>query len=144
MWTYKQLEQQSRNTIKSRATLTRDNIGAERLPPFSAAQGPDQMIFWLLSVQCMVAQSEGLQLTPADFGAPDDLVEGGAAPPARNPYAMASPFGTEVDVKAAPQRQPMNAMPNGTELNERAMAHENACYQAQQTRLRNQGSNIFG
>jgi len=149
MWTYKQLEQQAAKTIKARATLTRDIIGAGNLPPLSIAGGVDQMIHWLLTAQCMLAESQGLQLTPADFGAPNDLVghSHGAEP---SGYQMATPYGTAADQHSAPvgykgQAPPRAPMTNQTNSAAAMQAHYDATSQAQAARLRNQqGSNIFG
>ena len=54
LWTYKQLEQLPRNTIKNRATTMRDQAGADLLMPFTAAGGQDSMIAWILATQCQV------------------------------------------------------------------------------------------
>lgn len=148
MWTYKQLEQQSRATIKSRATLTRDAVGADRLDPFSPSGGPEAMIAWLLNAQCQIASSQGFQLTAGDFGAPADLhyTPRGQGLPAGG-YSMQSPYGT-----AADDRQPM-APTVGDHLNRGQAAvvmkgmhaKADASTQAQMAKERNmRGNNIFG
>ena len=154
LWTYGQLERQSQSTIKSRATLVRDIVGADRLDPFSASGGAEAMIAWLLNAQCQIAASEGFQLTAADFGAPaemrytprqvyDPIGQGGA-------YAMQMPYGTSADDHGA--RRPM-APTAGDQLNrgqaalmlKGIQAKATASVQAQMAKERNmRGNNIFG
>lgn len=133
LYTFKQLEQKPRLTLKNLAMNLRDAIGQERLPPLRAASGVEEVISWIIDVQCMLAGATGIQLTPRELGVPSDyamaeagLMGGGfqAQPQAQAPRAeMPYP-----DYDAAPQVIPHAAMA-----------------EAAQTKARNQrGSNIFG
>jgi len=67
---FEQVEQLSARTLYTKARNIRDKIGAHRLPPL--VPGTVEVVMkWLLVVQCHVAsQATGMQVSPADFGAP--------------------------------------------------------------------------
>lgn len=136
MWTYKQLEQQSNSTIKGRALHTRDQVGADRLEPFSAAGGQEAMIAWLLYVQCQIASMQGLSLTPSDFGAPADTLT--YRP--RQHQIMAPSNGAQHDTIGDHLNQGKAAL-----MVQAIHAQFDATTQATMARERNQrGSHIFG
>lgn len=105
------------------------------------------MIAWILATQCQLASSQGVQLTPADFGAPADLVA--YTPRQHGAGFMNCPYGTSED-----QQRPPMAPANGLgQLNrgkaalmvKAVHAQGDAATQALYAKERNQrGHNIFG
>jgi len=78
LYTFGQLEQQPRPSLKNRALNLRDIVGAERLPPLSPAGAKEDVISWIIEVQCMLAKATGLDITPTDLGMPRDFSMGEA------------------------------------------------------------------
>lgn len=150
LWTYEQLSNLSRPNLKNRAMSLRDQIGAERLPALSVAAGVDIVITWLLEVQCALARSSGVTLTPGSFGAPapadqdgyfnraDDKGFGAMAPAHENRFE-AKPYGTDAHAPQQQQRAPMGEA-NQMDCN---AAYEESARAALAARQRNMGSNIF-
>ena len=135
LYTFKQLEQQPRQKLKSRAMDLRDIVGADRLPPLRAAGSVEEVCTWILEVQSMIAKSAGLELTPVDFGLPPNfgLVDEEFLNPAQTKTHSSSM-----------QRQPMQELQQGPGSGAIA-AYESAMDAAAATRAKNQrGSNIFG
>ena len=126
---YKQLEQQSRKNLTNKVKNLQDILGADKLPPLTG-HGADMTIDWILTVQCAICMGKGIQLTPADFGAP----------------AQADSDGYFGRGEAVPQKSggpPRAALVDQSNAST-ADAYDQACFGAQQAKLRNQGSNIFG
>jgi len=82
------MEQLSARTLHMKARSIRDKIGEDRLPQL--VPGTVEMLMkWLMVVQCELCKHAiGINVTPADFGAPaeyqNDLESLGAKP---DPYA---------------------------------------------------------
>lgn len=152
LWTFEQLSRLSRANLKQRALNLRDHVGAARAPPLRPGGGRDLLITWLLEVQVALANSVGLGLTLASFGAPADLWEdqpvepmfaprhnngGGDAPssgynnPPQAPQLREReppPYGRDDDVQSQrSDRRPMTP-------------HEDAAAGALAARRRNEGS----
>jgi len=108
------------------------------------------MIAWILATQSQLASSQGVQLTPADFGAPADLAVYTPRQLGAGSAAAANcPYGTSED-----QQRPPMAPANGLgQLNrgkaalmvKAVHAQGDAATQALYAKERNQrGHNIFG
>ena len=126
---FKQLEQQSRKNLTNKVKNLQDTLGADKLPPLTG-HGPDITIDWILTVQCAICAGKGINLTPADFGAP----------------AQADADGYFGRGEAVPQKAggaPRAALVDQSNAST-ADAYDQACFGAQQAKMRNQGSNIFG
>ena len=129
--TFKQLDQKPRLTLKNLAMNIRDAVGADRLPPLTAAGSTENLTCWILDVECMLAQAVlGLQITPIDLGQPANYGVSDAFMGGPNGSLTGGPKGFGTD-RALPE---FNA-----ESTQAAMS------QAAATKAKNQrGSNIFG
>lgn len=124
IYTFKQLEQKPRLTLKNLAMNLQDAIGAERLPPLRAAGSVEEVISWIIDVQCTLSGAMGIQLTPRELGVPSD-------------YSMSEGGLLGGGLQAQPQAQAPRA--------EMPYPEHAAMAEAAQTKARNQrGSNIFG
>ena len=52
LFTFEQLSQQPRLKLKNRAMDLRDAVGADRLPPLTAAGSIESVTMWIMEVQC--------------------------------------------------------------------------------------------
>lgn len=129
MWTYDQLEQQSRKNLTNKVKDLQAALGADKLPPLTG-HGPDLTIDWILTVQCAVCAGKGLRLSPKDFGAPSAADTDGY-------------FGRGEAMPQKPGQQMRQALHEQTNAGT-AHAYDEACQGAELARRRNQGSNIFG
>uniref|UniRef100_A0A6V4SKI3 Uncharacterized protein n=1 Tax=Prymnesium polylepis TaxID=72548 RepID=A0A6V4SKI3_9EUKA len=129
--TFGQLEQLPRQRLKNRAMDLRDMVGADRLPHVNVGGTIDTVISWILDVQCALAKSAGIELTPEALGKPHGygLDEDGMAIGGKGGGA---------------QRQPMQDVVQGGGGGEGQTIYEDNSRQAAAIRQRNRGSNIFG
>jgi len=130
LYTFGQLEQQPRMSLKNRAMNLRDLIGAERLPALSAAGAKEEVIVWIIDVQCMLAKATGLDITPAHLGVPADfnVQDDGLMAEGDNGH------------RGQPESQPPLSQRAGD-----GDAYAAAMNQAAMHKMKNQrGSNIFG
>lgn len=130
MYTYAALEQRSRQNLKVLVQTLQQSLEGQGLPPVRG-HSPDVTIDWILSVQCALCRSQGMELTPKDFGAPAVAAEDGFFG-----------GGDRIPQKAAPA--PVALQENQNINVDTQSAYATACLGAQQARARNQGSNIFG
>jgi len=123
--TFKQLEQKPRLTLKNIAMNLRDAIGAERLPALRAAGSLEEVTFWIIDVQCMLAKAVGVEITPNDLGLPSGYGAGDAGLMGGGQQAQSGGPGAQPEFAAQPAHAAMAA--------------------AAATKAKNQrGSNIFG
>ena len=139
LYTFKQLEQQSRKVLGNRAKDLRDLVGAAKLPPLRPAAQFEEVTHWIIEVQCAIARSAGIELTPtalgmpASFGYQDDEM--------LNPVQQKQHGGFGASV---PPREPMADLTQGPTRGQIA-AYESAVDAAAATRAKNmRGNNIFG
>merc|ERR1719453_1461864 len=79
LYTFAQLNQKPRLTLKNLAMNLRDTIGAERLPPLRAAGSIEEVTSWILDVECMALKAaSGIVITPEELGQPADFGMGDA------------------------------------------------------------------
>lgn len=95
----------------------RDQIGAERLPPFRASMQPAGLIRWLLVSQCALAEAVGLELTLRDLGAPTDE---GDVQESSEPYFGAGVGGRPQSAQVAQQQQQQYQAPPSPRASDRA------------------------
>ena len=130
LYTFGQLEQQPRQSLKSRAMNLRDLVGADRLPPLTAAGAKEDVLSWIIDVQCMLARSTGLEVTPTDLGVPRDFSMGEAG-------MMGGGGGGGGQGGGGGRQEPFSQQQDGDQY---AAMHEAAAHKARNQR----GSNIFG
>jgi len=125
VFTFKQLEQKPRLTLKNIAMNLRDTIGAERLPPLRAAGSIEEVTSWIIDVQCMAYKAaSGIDITPEELGQPSDFGMGDAG-------LMG---GQQAQVGGRQNHPEFDAQPT-----------HDAMAEAAATKAKNQrGSNIFG
>lgn len=145
-WTYEQLSRVSRPNLKQRALNLRDLVGAERLALLRAGGGRDQLICWLLASQVAIANSLGLELTVASFGAPADLWREGEdtmfGPRSGPADGLDAPPPPTPELRPA---APRDRHDDASSIDSRpTTAHEEAEAAAKANRARNQGSLCFG
>jgi len=157
LWTYKQMEAQGVKMLTQRATLFRDTIGAQRLPPLNTSAGRDPIIRWILEVEVALCRFEGYDFTFLDFGvphdypvrAPDNRQQLGAQK-AMQYKGLESPFAAEYS-ENNPSFQPNLARPASRGGMPAPKAYDNATMEsysqatagANAARQRNNASNIF-
>ena len=153
LWTYAQLERLSRANLKQRALDLRDTFGADKLPPLRA-QGRDIVIAWIITVQVMLGESQGLGFTAADWGLPDAVGEAEelyfGPRPGHEGY-IPPPTPQQPPLEQFQQDQPPRAMTPRSALSgaDEAMyaaldaAHTDAVAAAKAARAKNQGSFSF-
>jgi len=127
IFTFKQLEQKPRLTLKNIAMNLRDMIGAERLPPLRAAGSLEEVTSWIIDVQCMLAKAVGMDISPEALGQPSD-------------FGMA-----EAGLMGGPQAQAQGGGRRDNRPEFDAMPTHDTMAAAAATKAKNQrGSNIFG
>ena len=129
LFTYDQLEQQSRKNLTNKVKDLQAILGADKLPPLTG-HGADITIDWILTVQCAICMGKGVRLTPKDFGAPSAADSDGY-------------FGRGEAIPQKAGQQMRGALVEQTNAST-ANAYDEACQGAELARRRNQGSNIFG
>jgi len=132
LYTFEQLSQQPRLKLKNRAMDLRDLVGADRLPPLRPSSSVEEVTSWILDVQCGIAKSAGLDLSPQALGKP----AGFGVDDSEDLFHSAT--------KGSTPRQPMADLVQGAGAGAAEAAYESAVAAAQATRARNQSSNIFG
>jgi len=72
IFTFDQLDNMPLMTLKNKARGIVETIGAEALPPLSAAAGKEALINYIMDVQISLCATIGLRVTVQHFGAPND------------------------------------------------------------------------
>ena len=137
--TYQQLEQLSHKVLRQRAWQTRDQVGADRLPP--VPHHSEAMIMWLLETQSALTRIVGpVEYSIFDFGFPkqglpsNEGIFGRNEPaPAAPVPAQGAPYGMDAPQGHAP---PMYDPETISAFNEAARAREAA-------KVRARGTGIF-
>ena len=129
LYTFKQLEQQPRLKLKNRAMDLRDLIGEDRVPPLRAAGSIESVTMWILEVESAVCKAAGMAIEASDLGLPAN-------------YGMEEEQNLINHAKAAPRQVMAELGPQGE--TDGMAAYHAASEAARITRMRNQGSNIFG
>ena len=75
-YSFQTLSNLGRTSLQTRTRDLRDIIGQERCPHMNIGSPSETIVRYVIDIQCAVAKLNGLDLTPADFGAPSR----GAAP----------------------------------------------------------------
>ena len=129
LYTFEQLSQQPRLKLKNCAMDLRDLIGEDRVPPLRAAGSIESVTMWILEVESALCKAAGMAIEVSDLGLPAN-------------FGMEEEQNLINHAKAAPRQVMAELGPQG-ETDSMAAYHA-ASEAARITRMRNQGSNIFG
>ena len=119
LYTFDDLESLGTAALKQRALNLRDLVGPDpSVPRLTPGASAEQLVLWLITVQCLLMGAAGQAVSPQDFGAPSDVqlavssgqmgIAGGVAP---------DPYGA---LRAAPSRPRCIRSSNRCRLTRRA------------------------
>ena len=108
LYTFDDLESLGTAALKQRALNLRDLVGPDpSVPRLTPGASAEQLVLWLITVQCLLMGAAGQAVSPQDFGAPSDVqlavssgqmgIAGGVAP---------DPYGA---LRAAPESPAMHS-----------------------------------